>query len=191
MCEFTILKNQIIIDVIQDKNDSGLDIIKFVTSDLTTYALECYEDLRDTESYLESIDGDLDDLKLTTILLAELVEETNGDNHFAFYKLSTEKGDVTLRFNYTEAPWYSGSVQFKEIDTDYSQLSDEHTCIIFETQRNFLNLLLNTEIYVRINNIKKYRDLTDKEKNIIKDLQSLLSGNSLTYILDEEVSSNA
>ena len=186
MNKFSDLKGQILIDVYKDKGYQNLDVIKFITLDLRTFALECHEDLRDTESYLESIDGDLEDLKNTEILLAEEIEETKGDIRFVFYKLSTIKGDVTLRFNYTEAPWYSGSVEFKEIDTDFTKISDVYTAMLLNTHHDILNNAINAELYDLINNVKKYRNLTTNEKAVIKSIQNSFYSNSITNILEEK-----
>ena len=69
------------------------------------------------EVYIEDICGDLDDLIGTPILLAEKVTESNDccSQLWTFYKLSTIKGSVTIRWcGETDSYYYSIEVSFKE-----------------------------------------------------------------------------
>src|SRR6185312_1771333 len=78
--------------------------------------------------YIESIDGDVNDLIGHPILLAseeenhenppELEEEDRSDSFtWTFYKLSTIKGSVTIRWYGASNGYYSESVDFEEVDS--------------------------------------------------------------------------
>ena len=88
--------------------------------------------------YIESIDGDLDDLIGVPILQAEEVEH-NRDNQppppeddpswresytWTFYKLATWKGYVTIRWFGESNGYYSESVDFREVDSDGNVIWD-------------------------------------------------------------------
>jgi hypothetical protein len=68
---------------------------------------------------LNEIIGDLDDILNSPILLAEEVTETGGSRDecerwtWTFYKLSTIKGNVTLRWYGTSNGYYSEAVHFE------------------------------------------------------------------------------
>lgn len=98
--------------------------IKFTVSDDEVYKLfhdqDCCENV-----YVESVDGDLNDLIGTPIVMAE--EVSNADTGlgplsewedsytWTFYKLATVKGYVTIRFYGSSNGYYSESVDFVKI----------------------------------------------------------------------------
>ena len=105
----------------------GYDRITFVTDTGTKF--ELYHDRDCCESVeVEDIAGDLHDLIAAPILLAEEVtSNTNPDGTaidlsdqysftWTFYKLSTIKGSVTIRWYGQSNGYYSESVNFREID---------------------------------------------------------------------------
>jgi hypothetical protein len=94
--------------------------IVFVVNEQESYKLfhdqDCCESV-----YVESIDGDLQDLVGTPILLAEEVSSKNDpgplgeyeDSYtWTFYKLATVKGHVTIRFYGSSNGYYSERVDF-------------------------------------------------------------------------------
>jgi hypothetical protein len=78
--------------------------------------------------YLEDIDGDIEDLIETTILLAEVVSNNDKINNkdvdqsdsftWTFYKMATYDGYVTLRWFGSSNGYYSEEVNFAEIVDD-------------------------------------------------------------------------
>lgn len=81
---------------------------------------DCYENV-----YIEDICGDLCDLTNTPIISAELVgggyfePESDGGEEYIdwyFYKFSTIKGSVTIRWCGTSNGCYSTAVEFKKIE---------------------------------------------------------------------------
>jgi hypothetical protein len=102
----------------------GDKVIDFVTDDGIAYQM--YHDQDCCESvYVEDIVGDLNDLIGSPILSAS--EESNhrqvkdpegwddGDETWTFYKISTIKGSVTIRWYGSSNGYYSTAVSFEEL----------------------------------------------------------------------------
>lgn len=89
--------------------DSGGNVFKMF------HYQDCCEDVQ-----LEDVCGDLNDILNETITLAEEVRETGGDDDMSFtwtfYKLSTIKGHVTLRWYGTSNGYYSEDVSFEFVE---------------------------------------------------------------------------
>lgn len=105
--------------VIKDSSD----YITFLTNTGREFIMHHSQDCCESVS-VEDITGDLEDLLNTPILKAECV--SNQDNPKAeeypdesftwtFYKLSTIKGSVTIRWYGSSNGYYSESVQFEEV----------------------------------------------------------------------------
>jgi len=111
------------IDVSRGEDD---DRIKFATSDGALYTMDHPRDCCETVEIAEII-GDLDDLIGSPVLLAEAVESENktpegivlstyDDSYtWTFYKLSTIKGSVTIRWLGSSNGCYSESVFFEKV----------------------------------------------------------------------------
>jgi hypothetical protein len=121
--KFEDLKGKILsrITLIKDDPDNDDSVIFEVMGTKVRYKLfhdqDCCEQVN-----LEEVIGDFDDLIGTPILLAEEVvnfdhDPKNGDDSYtwSFYKLSTIKGSVTLRWYGTSNGYYSEEVDFVEI----------------------------------------------------------------------------
>lgn len=71
---------------------------------------------------VEDVTGDIEDILGSAILLAEEVTskdnpKENSDSHtWTFYKLSTIKGSVTIRWYGSSNGYYSETVNFEEIE---------------------------------------------------------------------------
>ncbi len=79
----------------------------------------------DNDVWLEDVCGEFKDILNQEILLAECVEEYSTDNNdddydecqqWTFYKLSTLKGSITLR-------WFGSSNGYYSIDVDFGRLT--------------------------------------------------------------------
>lgn len=111
-----ILKGKTIIDI---QNNNNCELI-FTCSDGKKYKMLHYQDCCE-DVWLEDICGDLDNLLNTPILSAEEVcnEDTSGKYESAtwtFYKFSTAKGYVTLRWLGESNGYYSEDVDFVEVE---------------------------------------------------------------------------
>jgi len=118
MLDFNVLEGKIL-----EKCWNDGDEVHFVVSDDESYKLYHEQDCCESV-YVESVDGDLDDLIGTPILMAE--EATNCNDHdgqeppefsdesftWTFYKLATVRGYVTIRFYGSSNGYYSESVYF-------------------------------------------------------------------------------
>ena len=120
---FSILKG-LTITSIDGLEDDSAEVI-FTTSEGRRFEMSHSQDCCERVS-IEDVCGDVNDLLNSPILLAE--EETrdedpvdvNKEYHddlycWTFYKLSTFKGDVTIRWYGESNGYYSVSVNFKEI----------------------------------------------------------------------------
>ena len=122
--KFSDLKGKTLIKI--DGLVKGSDFVTFYTKEENIYEMyhdqECFEKVE-----VEDICGDIQDLLDSPILLAE--ESTSRENPkgtemewqddsftWTFYKLSTFKGDVTIRWYGESNGWYSESVDFIEVD---------------------------------------------------------------------------
>lgn len=119
-CYFSELVGKTLKSVTVGAGNEGEEI-RFICEDGTTYIQyhrqNCCESV-----YIDDIEGDLNDLVGSTILVAE--ESTNWDNPkrdgeesftWTFYKLATVKGYVTIRWYGSSNGYYSESVYFKQI----------------------------------------------------------------------------
>lgn len=119
---FSILKGKTITKIEGLEIDS--DNIFFETSDGSRYHMYHPQDC--CESVLiDDVCGDINDILNSPILLAE--EVTSNENPegiekgyqesftWTFYRLSTFKGDITIRWYGESNGWYSESVDFYEI----------------------------------------------------------------------------
>jgi hypothetical protein len=120
---FEDLKGKVLTKIKQRYNDA----LYFETSDGEVYGMSHYQDCCESV-YIEDICGDLDDLLNTPILLAEEVSSGNetpegleepeyrdSSYTWTFYKLSTIKGSVTIRWFGTSNGYYSESVDFYKV----------------------------------------------------------------------------
>ncbi len=105
--------------VLETTDSQYADEVQFILSNGKGYVFyhnqDCCESVR-----IEDICGDLKDLEGTEILTAE--EEVNCESFnysdsetWTFYKFSTIKGSVTIRWYGTSNGYYSESVDFREI----------------------------------------------------------------------------
>jgi len=117
MTDFSILKGKIISKI----ENNNYDEILITLDNGEKYKL--YHDQNCCESVsIESIDGDLKDLIGNPLLIAEEVsneDNTVQDEHhtWTFYKLSTIKGSVTIRWHGTSNGYYSESVDFIKLNS--------------------------------------------------------------------------
>jgi len=113
---FEILQGKVIRSIFM-----GEDVLQFECGDNESFLLvhdqDCCEDV-----YIESVVGDLKNLLNTPIVMAEMVTNSdlppidNDDSYtWTFYKLSTIKGYVTIR-------WYGASNGYYSEGVDLFQL---------------------------------------------------------------------
>lgn len=127
--EFSALVGETIINI--SRNEDGYDNneeMRFECASGKTYWMGHYQDC--CESFcLSEIIGDLEDIKNSPVLLAEEVASDDDDGETAppegytpesftwtFYKISTIKGSVTLRWLGESNGYYSESADFGLVD---------------------------------------------------------------------------
>lgn len=93
---------------------NGDESITFIDSEGTCYRMyhewDCCEDVS-----IEDINGDLNDLVGSTIIMAVEVSQNsdyNEDSTWTFYHIATVKGYVTIRWYGNSNGYYSTSVSF-------------------------------------------------------------------------------
>ncbi len=122
-CKFEEIKGKILTEIIISENK---DEIIFICKDNSKYRLfhdqECCENVT-----IEDICGDMENLKDTPILLAEKIvdnsksftvneyEDEENSHTWTFYKLSTIKESVTIRWYGESTGYYSEEVCFEKI----------------------------------------------------------------------------
>jgi hypothetical protein len=123
MSNFKELKGQIIKSIVGLEKDSAEVIFETDAGRYIMYHSEdCCEDVS-----IEDVIGDVDDLIGSQILLAEKIESNKNpdgiekefqDDSFTwtFYKLSTIKGSVTIRWYGESNGYYSESVDFEKTE---------------------------------------------------------------------------
>jgi hypothetical protein len=119
--EFDYLKGKTIIKIDKNEDEDGQDYIKFYISNGECFKM--YHQQFCCESvYIEDIVGSLDDLLNTPILLAEVVTENSRNDDecesktWTFYKLSTVKGHITIRWFGESNGYYSEEVDFAKCE---------------------------------------------------------------------------
>ena len=123
MIDFSILKGLTITSIEDLEEDS--ELVVFKTSEGRRFEMYHSQDCCESVS-IEDVCGDVNDLLNSPILLAE--EETSDEDPidvdkeyhdhlycWTFYKLSTFKGDVTIRWYGESNGYYSVGVNFIEI----------------------------------------------------------------------------
>lgn len=120
---FNILKGLTIISIDGLEDDSAE--VLFTTSDGRRFEMSHSQDCCERVS-IEDVCGDINDILNSPILLAEEItseedpEDIKKDYHddrfaWTFYKLSTIKGDITIRWYGESNGYYSVSVNFFEV----------------------------------------------------------------------------
>ena len=121
--DFSILKGQIITSI--EDLEYGSSRVIFETSEGRRFEMKHSQDCCERVS-IEDVCGDINDLLNSPILLAEKETsdedpiDVNKEYHddlycWTFYKLSTFKGDVTIRWYGESNGYYSVGVDFEEI----------------------------------------------------------------------------
>jgi len=121
--EFSTLLGKVIKKIEVDESN---EVMRFIISDDEIYKLYHDQDCCEYVS-IEDICGDLDDLIDNPILLSECVESNENPEDikkedqdsftWTFYKLSTIKGSVTIRWYGESNGYYSESVSFIKEET--------------------------------------------------------------------------
>jgi hypothetical protein len=126
MTDFSVLKGKIISSV--DGLEKGSDVAYMHCEDGKSYMMfhnqNCCESVD-----IDDVEGNIEDILNSPILLAE--EVISGDNPkplafeyqpdswtWTFYKLSTIKGSITIKWFGCSNGYYSESVDFEEIISD-------------------------------------------------------------------------
>ena len=117
--EFPTLKGKTI-TFIRGMED-GSEEVEFLIDDDTMYMMYHEQDCCESV-YLAEVVGDPEDLIGTPILLAEVVDGESGPEEkytdsytWTYYKLSTIKGSVTLRWYGSSNGYYSEEVSFCKV----------------------------------------------------------------------------
>lgn len=127
-CDIDVLEGATITQI-----DKGVDELRFTLSNGTVYAMRHNQDCCE-HVYLEDIEGDFDDLLNTPVLSAYESSCSGDDRHpvedesnpgplnnydesytWTFYRISTIKGTVVLRWYGTSNGYYSESVDFQKV----------------------------------------------------------------------------
>ncbi|AIF72000.1 hypothetical protein LD11_gp124 [Bacillus phage Riley] len=100
----------------------GSDELVFYDTDGEIYVMYHEQDCCESV-YIEDIDGDLEDLLHSPILMAEEVRQAGKDSDWGtstwtFYKIATIKGTVTLRWLGESNGYYSESVDFVRVTNE-------------------------------------------------------------------------
>ncbi|AGY48526.1 hypothetical protein Spock_126 [Bacillus phage Spock] len=108
------------------KNERSDELV-FYDTDGEIYVMYHQQDCCESV-YIEDIDGDLDDLLNSPILMAEAVSESGNDSDYGtstwtFYKIATIKGTVTLRWLGESNGYYSESVDFVRVTDEEDKRS--------------------------------------------------------------------
>lgn len=114
-CDISKMLGQTCRKITFDKLENEL----YFETDVYKFKMYHYQDCCE-RVYLEDVCGDLNDLIGNPILQAECVTnsdnpppDTNLEHLWTFYKLSTIKGSVTLRWSGTSNGYYSVAVNFE------------------------------------------------------------------------------
>lgn len=126
MNEFEDLKGQIIVKI-EGAIQNSEEITIYTTNDIYKmyHIQDCCESV-----YVDDIEGNIKDILLSEILLAEEVTSSNSNINnmdsytWTFYKLATIKGYVTIKWYGTSNGYYSESVNFEHIGPN-ENLEDE------------------------------------------------------------------
>ena len=117
--DFSVLLGKTLLSIVvikdDDKYSDADDELIFLTDDYVEYVMYHEQDCCE-HVYIEDICGDIDDLLNSQILLAEESsnheDADNGSETWTFYKISTIKGSVTIRWCGRSNGYYSESVRF-------------------------------------------------------------------------------
>lgn len=172
--EFTDLEikgmkfKNVYLDTSEDIFDT--DAIVFVKEDGELYVLSHEQDCCE-KVWVESIDGDLEDLIDSPLIMAEEayehIDEDDDDEwlrqEFYFYKFATVKGYVTIRFNGESNGYYSTQVDLRRyLVCENNQVAEIHD--LFIKNMTFKNVYTDSA-----NKIRKHDSLifTLDENNIM------------------------
>jgi hypothetical protein len=108
------------------KIEKSYDEINFYCSDGYLYTMKHYQDCCESVT-IDTIDGDLDDLIGSKILMAECESKDGEDDGsgysesstWTFYKFATIKGYVTIRWYGSSNGYYSEGVSFDRSEENY------------------------------------------------------------------------
>lgn len=148
---------------VKDKNEDNKILIKLTNGKYYKFYHE--QDCCESVS-IESITGDLEDLLNNPLLEAEEVTDSQDDDcgstTYTFYKFSTIKGSVTVRWIGSSNGYYSESVYFTEIDSiefdeiktvefineveyDYKEYNSLDSCRFFKGEKYDVYTYINAD----------------------------------------------